>query len=169
MAAAPAGECAGGPGAVPRTLAAAWGAVLLVFGVLPALSFAGGWYASLSFQLYAGKERIALINYDARRQAALPPAALRAAATPGQVNLLAWSLAELGATPVLEDRVLLRIGRSLARRAPAANVAVIVAGPPALATGERRTRYIAFPPPRFEPVDQSALYDVHLHEDAPAR
>ena len=152
------------PDALPRPLALAWGAVLLVFGLLPALSFAGGWYASLSFQLYAGKERIALINYDARRQDALPPAALRAAATPGQVNLLAWSLAELGATPVLEDRVLLRIGRSLARRAPEANVAVIVGGPPALTTGERRTRYFVFPPPGFEPVDASDRFDVQIHE-----
>jgi len=157
------------PGAVPRRLALAWITVALVFGLLPALSFSGRWYASLSFQLYAGKERIALINYDARRQGALPPAAVRAAAAPGQVNLLAWSLAELGATPVLEDRVLLRIGRSLARAAPAANVAVIVAGPPALTTGERRTRYLVFPPPRFEPVDQTERVDVHLDESPPLR
>jgi hypothetical protein len=154
-----------GPAGVPAALRWASVAVLLVFGVFPALSLAGTWYASLSFQLYAGKERIALIYFDPQHPEALPPAARTAVKTPGQVNVAAWALSELNATPVLEERVLVRLARTLARRAPQANVALLVASPPALFTGERTTKYIVFRGPDFQPVDASAEYTVQLHED----
>lgn len=150
--------------AVPRAVGYTALAVLIVFGALPALSFAGTWYASLSFQLYAGKERIGLLYYDAGRPGALPPAAARAVRTPGQVNLAAWSLAELNAAPVLEDRVLLSMARTLARRAPQADIRLLIAGPPSLTSGEREVKFFAFPLPDLEAVDVTDQYDVHLDE-----
>jgi hypothetical protein len=80
------------------------------------------------------------------------------------VNLAAWSLAEMNAAPVLEDRVLLGLARTLARRAPQADVRLLIAGPPSLTTGEREVRFFAFPLPELEPVDVTAQYDVHLDE-----
>jgi uncharacterized membrane protein YphA (DoxX/SURF4 family) len=144
-------------------------AVVGVFGVLPILSFAGTWFASLSFQLYAGKERIALLYYDPGRVQALPPGARAVVRTPGQVNVAAWSLHELNATPVMEERVLLRLARSLARQAPEAGVSLLVASPPALLTGERTTRYFVFRGPDQQPVDMTGQVTVQLHEDAAAR
>ncbi|HEX6373473.1 MAG TPA: hypothetical protein VF006_31400 [Longimicrobium sp.] len=151
---------------VPRVIRYTALAVLVVFGVLPALSFAGTWYASLSFQLYAGKERIGLLYYDASRPGALPLAAVHAVRTPGQVNLAAWSAAELNAAPVLEDRVLLSMARTLARRSPQADLRLLIAGPPSLTTGEREVRFFAFPAPQMKPVDVTAQYDVRLDETA---
>ncbi|MBW3570560.1 MAG: HTTM domain-containing protein [Gemmatimonadetes bacterium] len=148
----------------PRGIVYASLAVALVFGILPALSFAERWYASLSFQLYAGKERIALLYYDSGRPGAVPAAAARAARTPGQVNLAAWSIDELNAAPVLEERVLLSLARALARRAPDADVRLLIASPPSLVTGERKTRFFAFPAPALNPVDVSSQYKVDLDE-----
>jgi uncharacterized membrane protein YphA (DoxX/SURF4 family) len=153
---------------VPRVIRYTMLTVLVVFGALPALSFAGTWYASLSFQLYAGKERIGLLYYDAATPGALPAAAVRAVRTPGQVNLAAWSLAELNAAPVLEDRVVLRVARTLARRTPQADVRLLIAGPPALTSGEREVRFFAFPLPDLETVDVTDQYDVHLDETSGA-
>jgi len=159
----------GAAAAVPRPQRLAWNAVLVLFGAMPALSFVGLWPASLSFRLYAGKERIALIYYDAKQPGALPPAALAASRAPGEVNLLAWSQAELNAAPVMDDRVLLGIGRSLARRSPAGVVGLLIASEPALLTGRRTTRFFVFRGPALEPVDASAEYTVELHEDTGAR
>jgi hypothetical protein len=106
------------------------------------------------------------VYYDASRPGALPPAAALAVRTPGQVNLAKWSLHELNAAPVLEERVLLRLGQTLARRAPNADIRLLVASPPALTTGNRTVKFFAFPPPLLEPVDVTAQYDVQLNEDA---
>ncbi|HET7461908.1 MAG TPA: hypothetical protein VFJ82_11700 [Longimicrobium sp.] len=163
------GNRRGAAAGLPRAQRIAWVAVLVLFGAMPALSFMGLWPASLSFQLYAGKERIALLYYDAKQPHALPPAALAASRAPGEVNLLAWSQAELNAAPVLDDRVLLGIGRSLARRSPTGLVGLLIASPPALTTGERTTRFFVFRGPALEPVDASAEYTVQLHEDTGAR
>lgn len=155
----------GGP-PVPRGLAWTCGAVLLLFGVLPALSLVERWDAALSWQMYAGKERIAVLFHEGDPRAALPPAGAAAARAAGQVNLGAWSMAELHATPVLADRVLLRIGSALARRAPAANVSLAIGGAPDVFFGERETRYFVFPAPEHEPVDVSQQYRVEMQEDA---
>ncbi len=162
---APADPRGRGGAGVPRGLAWTCGAVLLLFGVLPALSLAERWDAGLSWQMYAGKERIAVLFHEGDARAALPPAGAAAERAAGQVNLGAWSMAELSATPVLADRVLLRIGSALARRAPGANVGLAIGGTPDVFFGERETRYFVFPAPGHEPVDVSGQYRVELQED----
>jgi hypothetical protein len=133
-----------GAAAVPRPLRRAWMGVIVLFGVLPALSFAQMWDASLSFQLYSAKHRNVRIQYRADQRAALPPAALRAEVRPGEVDLLRWAMWELNVAPVMETRVATRIGRAVARRAPDAEVRVVVAGPSSLVRGERGYRTFVY-------------------------
>jgi len=137
----------------PRPVVIAWYAILVCFGLAPALSFAERWDASLSFQLYAGKQRQATIGYAAGQGAALPPAARRSVRIDGIVDLAHWSMEELGVTPVTEPRVVRAIGRSLARRAPDAYIRVILHGPPDLLTGTRSVREWSFDGPDAVPVE----------------
>jgi hypothetical protein len=136
-----------GAAAVPRPLKLAWGGVIVLFGLLPALSFAELWDASLSFQLYAGKHRNVRIYYPPDPRAALPPAMLRSAHRAGEVNLTRWAMAELNVVPVMETRVVTRIGREVARRAPDTDVRVVIAGAPAIVSGRRGYRSFAFEGP----------------------
>jgi uncharacterized membrane protein YphA (DoxX/SURF4 family) len=133
-------------------IAAAWWAVVLLFAIAPALSFAQWWDASLSFQLYAGKQRQATIGYAAGRADDLPPAARRAVRIDGVVDLAIWSMEEMRVTPVTEPRVVREIGRSLARRAPDAGIRAILHGPPHLLTGERSLMEWSYEGPRARPV-----------------
>lgn len=136
----------------PAPLAACWTAVAVVFGVLPALSFAGAWDANLSFQLYAGKQPIVWIYFAPDQRDALPAALGELEEVPGQVLLSKWALRELNVAPVTEPRVLRGLGRALARRAPAAEVKVVVAGPPSATGGARRFWFYTFPGPEHAPV-----------------
>jgi hypothetical protein len=129
---------------VPRPLRLAWGLVIVVFGVLPALSFARMWDASLSFQLYTDNHRHVRLHYRAEHRDALPPAMLRAERTRGQVDLIRWATSELNVVPVMETRVVTRIGRALARRAPDAGVSVVIAGESTRLTGEREYRSFVY-------------------------
>jgi hypothetical protein len=142
---------AAGAAAVPRPLQLAWGGVIVLFGLLPALSFAELWDASLSFQLYAGKHRNVRIYYPPGQRAALPPAMLRFEHKPGEVSLTRWAMRELNVVPVMETRVVTHIGRELARRAPDADVRVVIAGPPAIVSGQRGYRSFAFQGPEKVP------------------
>lgn len=136
-----------------RSLTAAWYAVLALCGVAPALSFAGLWDASLSFQLYAGKQPQAVIGYSAWHADPLPPAARGAVRLEGIVDLASWSMQEMRVVPVTEPRVVRAIGRSLARRAPDANVRAILHGPPHVLTGARTVREWRFEGPAALPVE----------------
>jgi uncharacterized membrane protein YphA (DoxX/SURF4 family) len=129
-------------------VAAAWWVVVLLFGIAPALSLAQWWDASLSFQLYAGKQRQATISYAAARGDELPPAARRAVRIDGVLDLAVWSMEEMKVTPVTEPRVVREIGRSLARRAPDAWIRAILLGPPDVLTGERSVREWSYEAPR---------------------
>jgi hypothetical protein len=137
----------------PRPLRLAWWAVIVFFALLPALSFAQLWPASLSFQMYAGKQRHAWIDYRVDQRASLPPAAVRAERRPGQLDLIRWSLRELNVFPVMDDRVLLRVGQSVARAAPGAEVHLVIAGSPALLTGRRHYRTFVFRGPDKVPTE----------------
>jgi hypothetical protein len=140
-----------GTDASPRPLRLAWAAVLLFFVLLPALNFAGLWPAALSFQMYAGKQRHAWIFYPADQRASMPPAAVRLARRPGQLDLIRWPLHELNVFPSLETGVLLRVGQSVARGAPQADVRLVIASSPALVTGRREFRTYVFRGPAFTP------------------
>jgi hypothetical protein len=145
-----------GAGMPPRPLRLLWVGVIVLFGVLPALSFAEAWPASLSFQLYAGKQRGVRIYYRPDQRATIPPAALRAERRPGEVDLHLWAMREMNVVPVMETRVVTRIGRELARRAPDAEVRMTIAGPPALLTGRRQYRAFVFRGPNRVPHEVPA-------------
>ena len=130
--------------APPRPLRLLWAGVIVLFGVLPALSFAQAWPASLSFQLYASKQRGVRIYYRPDQRAAIPPAALRGERRPGEIDLHRWAMREMNVVPVMETHVVTRIGRELARRAPHAEIRVTIAGPPALLTARREYRAFVF-------------------------
>ncbi|HYR09026.1 MAG TPA: hypothetical protein VEQ60_14690, partial [Longimicrobium sp.] len=136
---------------VPRPLRLVWVVVLVGFGVLPALSFAQMWDASLSFQLYAGNHRHVRLHYRAEQRDALPPAMLRAERTRGQVDLIRWAATEMNVAPVLETRIVTRIGREVARRAPDADLSVVIAGPSRRLTGERDYRSFVYRGPAQVP------------------
>ncbi|HEX6038033.1 hypothetical protein [Longimicrobium sp.] len=140
-----------------RPVAVSWYAVLLLCGVAPALSLVGLWDASLSFQLYAGKQRQVTIGYAPDRMDALPAAARRAVRIEGVVDLTQWSMGEMAVAPVTQPRVVRAIGRLLARRAPDAYIRVIVHGSPDLRTGARPVQEWAFEGPDATPVLMSSV------------
>lgn len=142
--------------ATPRPLRLLWAGVVVLFGVLPALSFAQAWPASLSFQLYASKQRVVRISYRADQRASLPPAALRGELRPGEVDLYRWAMRELNVVPVMETPVAMRIGRQVARRAPGAEVRVTIAGPPGVMSGRREFRAFEFRGPAQVPHEVPA-------------
>jgi hypothetical protein len=142
--------------APPQPLRLLWGGVIVLFGVLPALSFAEAWPAALSFQLYAAKQREVRIYYRPDQRAAMPPAALRSERHPGEIDLLRWGMRELNVVPALEVRSAIRVARELARRAPDAEVRVRIAGPPALRTGRREYREFVFRGPEQVPREVPA-------------
>lgn len=146
--------------APPRPLRVLWGAVIVLFGVLPALSFAEAWPASLSFQLYAARQRDVRIYYRSDQRAAIPPAALRGERRPGEIDLFRWGMRELNVVPALEIRAATRVARELARRAPDAEVRVTIGGPPALLTGRREYREFVFRGPGQVPHEVPATPPV---------
>ncbi len=150
----------GGAAPVPRPLRLAWGVVIVVFGLLPALSFAELWYASLSFQLYAGKQRHVRIHFRPDQRAALPPAMLRAEHPAGQVSLARWAMREMNVVPVMDTRVVTRIGRDLARRAPGAEVRVVIAGAPAPVSGARGYRTFIYRGPAQVPKEVATTNEI---------
>lgn len=132
---------------MPRPLAAACVVAFILFGILPALSFVDRWPASLSFQMYSGKQRHVSICVPHDQRAALPAAALRAERSAGEVSLLLWAMREMNVTPVMDTRVALQIGRSLAMNAPGTDVRVLIGESPDLLTGKRITRTFVITPP----------------------
>lgn len=151
------GGVRGRRGAVPRPLGAVWVAVLVFFGVLPALSWGQMWDASLSSQLYAAKHRYVSIHVGPGHRAALPPAFVRAEQPAGEVNLIRWALGEMNVAPIMETRVVTRIGRSLARQAPDAEVRVVIAGPPHVLTGQREYRTFIYSGPAAVPREVESV------------
>jgi uncharacterized membrane protein YphA (DoxX/SURF4 family) len=139
-------------------------AVVVVFGVLPILSFWDRWDAYLSFQLYSGKDRLVLFQYDPAQDAKLPAFMRRAAKRAGEVNLFAWALEELNAVPVQEERVVLNIGRTIATRAPDARILALISSSPGLVSGLRTYSVYAFPAPDYKAIDVTAQSHVQVIE-----
>lgn len=139
--------------AAPWPLRLVWAATLLFFVLLPVLSFAHRWDALLSFHLYSGKERFVWIYYPPAQRAALPAAVTGTERRVGEVRLIRWSMQELNVYPVMETRVVTRIGRDLARAAPDADLHLVIGGEPAVFTGRRTYQTFVFRGPHKVPVE----------------
>ena len=128
---------------VPRRLGA-HAAALVLFGVLPALSFSGHWDTYLSGALYSGNIKAAAIAVTDAVAARLPdPARRHVARNRMGVNLLdvwEWSMDELAVPSYPEDRVFRAVARDVCRlAADPADVVLVVAGRPGVLTGHRET------------------------------
>jgi hypothetical protein len=129
------------PLGVPRRLGA-HAAVLVLVGVLPALSFAGRWDAYLSGALYSGNVPVAALSVTEAVAARLPEPArghvTRNRAGASVLDLWEWSMGELGVPSYPEDRVFRAVTREVCRLAAhPADVVLVVFGRPALLGGER--------------------------------
>lgn len=121
---------------------------LLLFGVLPLLSFFGLWDAYLSAALYSGNTLQGEVYIDAQTWNALPPAVQeRHTAWAGDeeylpgpaysVDLANWAFQELNVPPYPARRVYRSLARSLARKAGSTDVFLIIEEPPDWQTGKR--------------------------------
>jgi hypothetical protein len=96
--------------------------VLLLFGVMPLLSFVGRWDLYLSSALYSGNTPRATLEFGDEFYRSLPERVREVCYPwdpPGRdgVALLDWSMAEMNVPPYPAERVLRRVGREVARRA----------------------------------------------------
>lgn len=127
---------------VPRRLGA-HAAAVVVFGVLPALSFAGRWDAYLSGALYSGNLQAAALSVSDAVAARLPDAARRHV-TRNRMNanvldVWEWSMGELAVPSYPEDRIFRAVAREVCRLAAApADVVLVVFGRPSALTGHRK-------------------------------
>src|SRR5918996_1091378 len=126
---------------VPRRLGA-HAAALVLFGVLPALSFSGHWDAYLSGALYSGNIKAAALSVPEGVAAGLPePARRHVARNRMGANVLdvwEWSMGELAVPSYPEDRVFRTVARDVCRLADApADVVLVIFGRPGTLTGHR--------------------------------
>jgi hypothetical protein len=126
---------------VPRRLGAHT-VGLVLFGILPALSFAGHWDAYLSGALYSGNIKAGALAVSDEVAARLPePARRHVARNRMGANVLdvwEWSMGELGVPSYPEDRVFHVLGRDVCRlaRGPT-DVVLVIFGRPGALTGAR--------------------------------
>jgi hypothetical protein len=127
--------------------ARALGAVLVVLaGLLPALSFAGRWDSYLSAALYSGSNLRATVLTSSQAAATLPPSAARELEpTDGgpALRVYDWSMAELNVPPYPARRVLRHVVKPLCDPPAArAGLLLLIAERPDRLSGERAvTRY----------------------------
>ena len=126
---------------LPRRLGA-HAAALVVFGVLPALSFAGRWDAYLSGALYSGNVKAAALAVSDAVAARLPaPARRHVVRNRMGANVLdvwEWSMDELAVPSYPEDRVFRAVARDVCRlAADPADVVLVIFGRPGALTGHR--------------------------------
>jgi hypothetical protein len=122
--------------------------VVVLFGVMPLLSFVDAWDSYLSWSLYSGNTLRADILIAEGARHAIPPEIRRysAPATPDW-DVLAfetWSMGELNVPPYPEERIFLNVARSLCAYAGTpAGMALRISGKPDIVTGARQTRTYA--------------------------
>jgi hypothetical protein len=126
---------------VPRRLGAHT-AALVLFGLLPALSFAGRWDAYLSGALYSGNVKAAALSLSDAVVARLPDPARRHVTTNRMgarvLDVWEWSMGELAVPSYPEDRVFRAVARDVCRLAgDPADVALVVFGRPGTLSGHR--------------------------------
>ena len=126
---------------VPRRLGA-HAAALVVFGLLPALSFADRWDAYLSGALYSGNVKAAALSVSDAMVARLPDPARRHVTTNRMgarvLDVWEWSMGELAVPSYPEDRVFRAVARDVCRLAgDPADVALVIFGRPGALSGHR--------------------------------
>ena len=126
---------------VPRRLGA-HAAALVLFGILPALSFSGHWDAYLSGALYSGNVKAAAVSVTDAVAARLPePVRRHVTRNRMGANVLdvwEWSMGELAVPSYPEDRVFRAVARDVCRHAAdPADVVLVIFGRPAALTGDR--------------------------------
>jgi hypothetical protein len=90
--------------------------VLLVCGILPALSLVGVWDSYLSWAMYSGNTRLAEVRIEEPVRNQLPPGAQRVVTSRSSaygLNLVRWSYAELNVPAYPEPRVFRRLAAEL--------------------------------------------------------
>lgn len=108
--------------------------VLVLFGVMPALSFVGRWDSYLSACLYSGNTPRARVTLGDAAESALPAGVREKYVSGGEVDLQAWAMGELNVPPYPARRVF----RGLARRlGDPADVTLVTLDRPHWRTGER--------------------------------
>jgi hypothetical protein len=75
----------------------------------------------------------------------------------------------MNVAPVMETRVVTRIGRTLALRAPDADVRVEIAGPPDIFTGKRDYRSFVYRGPSQLPAEVATVIDGPRFRGVPTR
>jgi hypothetical protein len=126
---------------VPRRVGPHAGALLL-FGVLPALSFVGHWDDYLSGALYSGNVKAGVLSVSDTVAGRLPEAARRHVVKNrtgvSVLDLWTWSMGELGVPSYPEDRVFRGVARGVCRLAAhPSEVVLVVFGRPGLADRHR--------------------------------
>jgi hypothetical protein len=126
---------------VPRRLGV-HAVALVLFWILPALSFAGHWDAYLSGALYSGNIKAGAAAVSDEVVTRLPEPARRHVTRnrmgANVLDLYEWSMGELGVPSYPEDRVFHGVGRDLCRLATGpTDVVVVVFGRPGTLTGDR--------------------------------
>ena len=126
---------------IPRRLGA-HAAALVVFGVLPALSFAGRWDAYLSGALYSGNVKAAALAVSDAVSAQLPDPARRHVVRnrmgANVLDIWEWSMGELAVPSYPEDRVFRAAARDVCRLATdPADIVLVIFGRPGALTGHR--------------------------------
>jgi hypothetical protein len=128
-------------GSPDRRQSIAIAAIALLFGVMPIFGFPGWWDAYPSFALYSANNLYTEIWIDPDDHSRLPHSARRALRDDGMLEVRRWSLDETGAELYPERRIVLNIGRQLARRWTRRDVIVWIASPPDILTGKRTHRH----------------------------
>ena len=111
---------------------------LVLFGVLPALSFCGRWDSYLSAALYSGNTPRARVRVGDPAAAALPPDVREGCLDGDELSLAKWSVAELNVPPYPARRVYRAVARQLAALGdPPGGVTLDVEERPDWLTGRR--------------------------------
>jgi len=126
---------------LPRRLGAHAGALVL-FGLVPLLSFSGHWDAYLSGALYSGNVKAAVIGLPEAVAARLPDVArrhvVRNRAGASVLDVHEWSMDELGVPSYPEDRVFRAVAREVCRQADdPAGIVLVIFDRPDILTGHR--------------------------------
>ena len=132
----------------PRSIPHA--AAVLLFMVLPGLSFAGLWDALPSMRLYSGNKEMAYAVFTQQALQRLPQGLQRRVGENRTLDFRDWAYGELNAPDYAAERVFLRIGRALCETT-SGGVTLVIRGIPHWRTGASELKRIDACAIRAEP------------------